>query len=42
MEVQRLVRTLAFEIMWSLGKGQEAHSLENFQAYIDGVEKFRQ
>jgi len=40
-DIQRFVRTVAFEMMWSMGKGKGADSLENFQQYIDGVEKFR-
>ena len=40
-DIQKFVRTIAFEIMWSMGKGKGADSLENFQKYIDGVEKFR-
>jgi tetratricopeptide (TPR) repeat protein len=39
--MQRFVTTVAFEIMWSMGKGNGANSLENFQSYINGVEKFR-
>jgi hypothetical protein len=27
--------------MWSMDKGSGAKSFENFQRYIDGVEKFR-
>jgi tetratricopeptide (TPR) repeat protein len=40
-DIERFVRTVAFEIMWSMGKGKGADSPENFQQYIDGVEKFR-
>jgi hypothetical protein len=39
--MQRFVTTVAFEIMWSMGKGNGANSLENFRSYINGVEKFR-
>jgi hypothetical protein len=39
--IQGFVTTVAFEIMWSMGKGSGANSLENFQSYINGVEKFR-
>ncbi len=39
--IRRFVTTVAFEIMWSMGKGSGANSLENFQSYIDGVERFR-
>jgi hypothetical protein len=39
--IQRFMTTVAFEIMWSMGKGSSANSVENFQSYINGVEKFR-
>ena len=40
-DIQKFVKNVAFEMMWSMGKGKGADSLENFQQYIDGVEKFR-
>ena len=39
--IQTFVKGVAFEVMWSMGRGNEAKSIENFQSYIDGVEKFR-
>jgi hypothetical protein len=39
--IQTFVKSGAFEVMWSMDKGSGAKSFENFQLYIDGVEKFR-
>jgi tetratricopeptide (TPR) repeat protein len=40
-DIEKFVRTVAFEMLWGLGKGKGADSPENFQQYIDGVELFR-